>query len=113
MSTGAVTFVVPDSLASQTFTLHVTDPPSDVAIDPDGWILKTVQSPVVNPTFVKSILLVNGVDWDTYGTEIRSSYTNKAFWGNYTIDFWDHFAEPAVGYATTLPDPIGRGPVPP
>ncbi len=112
-STGAVTFVVPDSLASQTFTLHVADPPSDVAIDPDGWILKTVQSPVVNPTFTKSILLVNGVDWDTYGTEIRSSYTSKAFWGNYTIDFWDHFQEPAIGYPTTLPDPIGHGPVPP
>ncbi len=109
---GDVTFVVPDSLASQTFTLHVTDPPTEVALDPDGWILKTVEAPVVNPSFVKPILLVNGVDWATYGSEILSSYTSKAFWGDYPIDFWDHFQAPGVGYPGTLPAPLGHGPVP-
>ena len=110
---GDVTFVVPDSLASQTFTLHVADPPAAVTLDPDGWILKTIESPVVNPAFIKPVLLVNGVDWNTYGSEILGAYTSKAFWGDYAIDFWDHFNAPGVGYPATLPAPLGHGPVPP
>jgi len=40
----ARTFVAPDSLATQSFTFHVTAPPDSVRIDPDEWILRTVTS---------------------------------------------------------------------
>ncbi|MFN8588805.1 MAG: M1 family aminopeptidase [Candidatus Eisenbacteria bacterium] len=109
---GEQTFVVPDSLASQTFVLHVPQPPVNVQVDRDGWILKQTDMVVANPTFTKSVLLVNGVDWANYGTEITSAYTDKAFWGAYGVDFWDHFATPAGGYPATLPAPLGHGPVP-
>ncbi len=106
------TFVVPDSLASQTFVLHVAASPTGVQIDKDGWILKSVKTVVSNPSFERSVLLVNGVDWSNYGTEITSAYTDKAFWGNYAVDFWDNFDTPAGGYPATLPAPLGHGAVP-
>ena len=42
---GDTTFVVWDSLATQTFTLAVDAPIVDVALDPDEWILRTVGTP--------------------------------------------------------------------
>lgn len=109
---GETTFVVPDSLASQVFVLHVADEPVNLEVDRDGWILKTMDQVVAEPTFQKPVLLVNGVDWATYGTEITSAYTDKAFWGTYGIDFWDVMAAPAGGYPATLPAPLGHGSVP-
>ncbi len=111
-ASGSTTFVVDDSLASQTFVLHVADAPTAVRIDKDNWILKTVQTVVARPTFERSLLLVNGVDWPTYGTEIVSAYTDKAFWGQYGIDFWDVLAAPTAGYPASLPAPLGHGAVP-
>ncbi len=109
---GEQTFVVQDSLASQTFVLHVPQAPTNIEIDRDGWILKQTGMIVANPTFTKSVLLVNGIDWATYGTEATTAYTDRAFWGSYGIDFWDTFATPAGGYPTTLPAPLGHGAVP-
>jgi hypothetical protein len=106
-------FVVPDSLASQAFVLHVDAQPLSLAIDPDNWILRQLEQDVVQPPFDRGVLVVNGVDWNTYGTEITSAYTDKAFFGDYSIDFWDHFPAPISGYPGTLPAPLGRGPVPP
>ena len=105
--------VVPDSLASQSFTLHVDAPPTTLDLDADDWILKQVDRPVVQPPFDRAVLVVNGVDWASYGAEITSAYTDRAFSGNYTIDFWDHFNAPAGGYPAVLPAPLGHGPVPP
>jgi len=110
---GDVTFVVPDSLASQQFVLHVDDEPAALAIDPDGWILKSLDLVVKNPTFQKAVLLVNGVDWASYGSEITGAYADQAFSGGYPVDFWDHFDEPAGGYPAPLPAAIGHGAVPP
>ena len=67
---------------------------------------------MVAPTFDAGILLVNGVSWDTYGSEIRNAYQNKAFWGNYPISFWDCFPLPQGGYPATVPTPLGHGKVP-
>lgn len=111
-SSGETTFVVEDSLASQAFVLHVDDTPLSVQIDKDNWLLKSVQTVVQNPTFERGVLLVNGVEWATYGSEITSSYLDKAFFGDYSVDFWDHFDTPAGGYPATLPARLGRGPVP-
>jgi len=112
-TSGPREFVVPDSLASQTFVLHVDAEPLSVAIDEDNWILKQLEQDVVQPPFDRGVLVVNGVDWTTYGAEITSAYTDKAFFGDYPIDFWDHFPAPISGYPGTLPPPLGRGPVPP
>ncbi|NOT34211.1 MAG: hypothetical protein HOP12_08595 [Candidatus Eisenbacteria bacterium] len=110
---GETTFVIHDSLATQTFVLHVNDAPTLLEIDKDDWILKSVETTVSNPTFERGVLLVNGVDWATYGTEITSAYTDHAFSGPYTVDFWDAFATPAGGYPAALPAPLGHGEVPP
>jgi hypothetical protein len=112
-SAGDRAFVVRDSLASQVFTLHVDAAPSAVVLDPDEWILRKIDIPVSNPTFERSILLVNGVDWSSYGSEITTAYSDKEFSGDYVIDFWDSFATPAGGYPAPLPAPLGHGPVPP
>ncbi len=109
---GDVPFVVDDSLASQDFVLHVADAPTLVAIDPDGWILKSLETAVSDPTFERPVLLVNGVDWATYGTEITTAYTDHAFSGAYGVDFWDNFDAPAGGYPAALPAPLGHGAVP-
>jgi hypothetical protein len=57
-------------------------------------------------------LLVNGVNFDVYGAEIRETYENKTFWGDFNISFWDCFDPPLEGYPQTLPAPEGHGPVP-
>jgi hypothetical protein len=113
MGASSQTFVVDNSLASQDYQFHVDEAPTGLSIDKDGWILKQVQAPIVNPPFDRGILLVNGVDWGTYGSEITSAYLDKAYWGDYTIDFWDVFATPPGGYPSTLPAPLGHGVVPP
>jgi len=109
---GETTFVLQDSLASQVFVLHVSDTPTDLEVDRDGWILKTLDQVVAEPTFQKSVLLVNGVDWPTYGTEITSAYADQAFSGAYGVDFWDVMPAPAGGYPAPLPAPLGHGSVP-
>lgn len=106
-------FVVPDSLASQTFTLHVDAAPVSLEIDPGNWILRQLELEVEDPAFDRAVLVVNGVDWGTYGAEITTAYTDKAFQGDYTVDFWDHFAAPGAGYPAGLPAPLGHGAVPP
>ncbi|MEQ1833282.1 MAG: M1 family metallopeptidase, partial [Candidatus Eisenbacteria bacterium] len=67
-------FVVPDSLASQTFTLHVDALPTAVDLDPDHWILRQLELDVTQPAFDRAVLVVNGVDWANYGSEITTSY---------------------------------------
>ncbi|MCI0494253.1 M1 family metallopeptidase, partial [candidate division KSB1 bacterium] len=111
-ASGETTFVVWDSLATQTFNLTAASEPFRIELDKYNWILKQVQEPLINPTFSEGILLVNGVSWDTYGTEIRNAYQNKAFWGNYPISFWDCFPTPMGGDPSTLPSPLGHGKVP-
>lgn len=110
---GVTTFVAMDSLPSQSFAFHVADQPTAVQLDKDEWILRTVQQAVINPPLDRSVLVVNGVDWATYGAELTNAYLNEAFWGDYAIDFWDTFNTPAGGYVATLPAPLGHGPVPP
>jgi len=75
-------------------------------------VLKLTPDTFENPTLDQGILLVNGVLFDTYGDEIRDCYEDRAFWGNYAIDFWDCFDPPQGGYPSTLPQPIGTGKVP-
>ena len=109
---GTFDFTVEDSLASQAFSIAVAGNVQDVQLDPDKWILRQVQSTVTNATLDRGILLVNGVDWASYGTEITTAYADSAFWNDFPITFWDTFAEPAGGYPANLPAPLGHGPVP-
>jgi aminopeptidase N len=109
---GTFDFTVDNSLASQQYVVAVPAPIASLQLDPEDWILKRLQEPVVDPTFAEGTLLVNGVDWGSYGTELRSAYQDRAFWGNLAISFWDCFAEPAGGYPSTLPAPLGHGRVP-
>jgi hypothetical protein len=109
---GDTTLAVWDSLATQQFTLTVAAEPTGVALDPDEWILRTVDELVTNPTLDSGILVVNGVDFDTYGSEIWTAYEDSVFWGNHPITFWDCFDETGSGYPPNVPTPLGHGPVP-
>ncbi|MFI5371526.1 MAG: M1 family aminopeptidase, partial [Candidatus Eisenbacteria bacterium] len=105
---GDRTFVADDSLAQQTFTFHVSGTPGALAIDPDEWILRHFDQSVVNPRFDRSVLLVNGASWG-YGSALSSAYADKAFSGDYGVDFWDEFDAPAGGYPSGLPPAVGHG----
>jgi aminopeptidase N len=111
-TTGTFDHVVQNSLASESYQLPVTGEVLAVTLDPDRWILRQVQTAVTDPTFAGGILLVNGVDWGTYGTEITTAYEDSAYWGENPITFWDTFSEPAGGYPANLPEPLGHGSVP-
>jgi aminopeptidase N len=106
------TIVVGDSLGVQSFTLTVDGQPKDLELDKDDWILKQVEAPMAGATLDRGILLVNGVAWTTYGSEIASAYEDSAFWGRFPVSFWDCFDEPSGGYPSNLPAPLGHGPVP-
>ncbi len=108
---GTEEFVVDNAMAHEEYVLNLSAPATSVDIDPDSWILRRVEEPIVDPTFSEGILLVNGVDWQTYG-ELFPAYENKAFWGDLEISFWDCFPEPPGGYPSTLPEPLGMGRVP-
>ncbi|UCG50801.1 MAG: T9SS type A sorting domain-containing protein [Candidatus Latescibacterota bacterium] len=109
---GDTTLVVWDSLATQSFTLVVDDRPLGVRLDEDEWILRSVEEPIISPTFHRGILVVNGVDFDVYGSEIWTAYEDSVFWGSHDITFWDCFDETGSGYPANLPPPIGHGEVP-
>jgi hypothetical protein len=106
------TFVVWDSLQTQSFQLSVNSEPLVLELDKYNWILKIIEEPFINPQFDRGILLVNGVDFGSYGPEIWESYENKAFSGDFRISFWDCFETPTSGYPSTLPEPLGHGMVP-
>lgn len=109
---GETTLVVEDSLATQQFTLVVEDEPLAVELDKEEWILRMISEEITGTCFDRGILVVNGVHWSTYGTEITSAYEDSAFWGSHSISFWDIFNEPAGGYPSNLPEPLGHGDVP-
>jgi aminopeptidase N len=109
---GETTFVVEDTLATQEFTLVVEDEPLAVELDRDEWILRMVSEEITDAAFDRGILVVNGVEWSTYGTEITTAYEDSCFWGSHEISFWDIFNEPAGGYPSNLPAPIGHGYIP-
>ena len=105
---GTFDYTVENNQESQEFVLSVPGTVDAVHLDPDHWILRQVRTQVSNPTFDQGILLVNGVDWDTYGAEIVDAYNAEAFWGDNPITFWDCFSPPSGGYPATLPAPIGQ-----
>ncbi len=108
---GPVDVTVDNSLASETYTIPVSGVVNDVVLDPDHWILRRVQTTVTHASLNEGILLVNGVDWNTY-SELPSAYADSTFWGNHPITFWDCFSEPSEGYPANLPAPLGHGSVP-
>jgi aminopeptidase N len=109
---GPVDLRVENSQASQSYVLTTPGAVTDVVLDPDHWILRQVRTTVSNPSLDQGILLVNGVDWNTYSPEIQNAYSAQAFWGDNPISFWDCFATPADGYPATLPPVLGHGAVP-
>lgn len=106
--TGDTTLVVRDSLATQNFNLHILEEPTAVQLDKALWILRGLQDGIEDPTFDRGILVVNGVSWNSYGTEITSAYADSIFWGDNPISFWDLFAAPSGGYPANLPTPLGN-----
>jgi PKD repeat protein len=45
------------------------------------------------------ILVVNGIAYATYGTEMLNFYTSSAGFGNHQVDVWDLFGEQCFDYA--------------
>ncbi len=107
-ASGQQTFVVWDSLQTQSFVIHVNEEPITVELDPDNWILKETRSKLLNPPLDKGVLLINGLSW-RLGDKVFSAYENKAFWGNTEVEIWDLFNEPTGGYPPALIDPIANG----
>jgi hypothetical protein len=109
---GSEDFVLQDSLATQTFSVHVAGEPQGVTIDPDRWILCTRERALLAPTFHRGVLLVNGVQWSV-GGELTSAYAESVFCGQFPFTFWDGYDAPSGGYVSQLPAPLGHGALPP
>ena len=110
---GTYDFTVQVTQATEDFVLGpISGTVQSVTLDPDDWILCQIQTSVENPSFDQGILLVNGVDWNTYGSDITSAYADSIFTGNHDFTFWDVFDTPAGGYVAQLPTPAGHGSVP-
>jgi aminopeptidase N len=109
-ASGKQTFVVWDSLQTQSFTFELSEEPLNVALDPDNWILKKTQEKLVNPSFDNGVLVVNGLDW-SIGEDVVNAYSETSFWGNSKVDFWDLFDEPADGYPASIINAKGNGPI--
>ncbi|MDX2472958.1 MAG: M1 family aminopeptidase [Candidatus Krumholzibacteria bacterium] len=109
---GTTDVKVENDQLSQSFVIAVDGSVASVEVDPDKWILRQTLTVVTNASLDQGVLLVNGVSWDTYGTEITNAYEAKAFWGDTPISFWDNFNAPVGGYPSTLPAPLGNGSVP-
>ena len=108
------TVVVMNDEGTQQFTFRFDREPELVQLDPDNWILKRVIEKITNPTFDKGLLVVNGIDWDVeaYTTDLKTAFADSVFSGGLPFTFWDIFPDPAVGYPSTVPAPIGSGYVP-
>ena len=109
---GTVDVTIASSQAVDTLVLELADQPVSVALDPDDWVLHAVEPAVPDPTFDRGILLVNGVDIDVYGAEIRNALNDSTFTGYQPFEFWNLFGTPGGGYPSALPAPRGEGPVP-
>jgi aminopeptidase N len=110
---GTENFKLDNDAFSQSFHLTTSTQPLAVDLDPDNWILKTVEAKVVSPTFGQGVLVVNGVDWTSYGSIITSAYADSCFSGWMPFQFWDACTPPSGGYISELPTPLGSGPIPP
>lgn len=108
------TIVVQNATANATYAFQFPERPSTVVLDKDDWILKRVVQPVLNPTFDRGILLVNGVDWDVtaYTDDIKAAYADSAFTGSQPYTFWDLFPNPSAGYPPNITSIAGSGAVP-
>lgn len=94
-------------------TFASAEEPLSVQLDPDQWVLRATETSVPSPTFDRGVLVVNGIDWGTYGAEITSAYADSAFSGEQPFEFWDLFPAPGGGYVPQLPAPRGNGALPP
>jgi len=45
------------------------------------------------------ILVVNGIQYSTYSTEMESFYNNSAAFGNHQVDIWDLFGDQGFNYS--------------
>jgi hypothetical protein len=108
---GLKTFVIWDSLQTQTFQLTLDSEPVNLDLDPDEWILRIIRKPLENPSFDRGILMVNGLI--LWLPEQIEAYENRSFWGEFPITLWE--SDPygyGDTYPSTLPDPIGYGRIP-
>lgn len=109
---GVVDLVVQSDEPLETALFPLVDEPLAVELDPDGWVLHAEESPVPDPTFHRGLLLVNGVDIDVYGSEIRTALSDSSFTGLREFEYWDLFGTPSGGYPPGLPAPRGEGGLP-
>ena len=111
-STGTYDFTVENDAASRNYILPVDGDVLAVTLDPDDWILCTIEAPLENPTFTGGMLLVNGYDLEVYGDQVAAAFADSVFSGGLPFTFWDARDEPAGGYPAGMPAPAGHGPIP-
>ena len=46
-----------------------------------------------------NVLVVNGIQYSTYGTEMEDFYNNSAAFGNHQVDIWDLFGDQGFNYS--------------
>ncbi len=106
---GRETHTVFNDKQSQVFQIAVSSSPTDLALDRDNWILKSVYTQVDEDsiTATSDILVVNGIHWDTYDNEVLDMYNSNSVTGRFSYDFCDFFNSRPSAY--NGPDPIRTG----
>jgi peptidase M1-like protein/type IX secretion system substrate protein len=97
-------------LASYVFNFD--EEPEQILLDRDNWILKRIvldPKPLVNEDYDKTILLVNGIDWDVsaYSNQVKAAYMDSVFTATRPYQFYDLFPYPVVGYPANIKDVSG------
>jgi fibronectin type 3 domain-containing protein len=59
------------------------------------------------------ILVVNGIDWETYGSWVVNLYQNRSFTGSFPYKFWDLFDTMPIDEFPDPDDVLGWGDFPP
>jgi hypothetical protein len=61
----------------------------------------------------RGILVVNGLDWATYGAQTIAMYTDNAPFGSHSIHFWDMFTGASSNYPPNIASVfVGSGAIP-
>jgi hypothetical protein len=55
------------------------------------------------PSLDQGILVVNGTDPATYGSQLQNKINASAYWGTFNVDFWDLFGTMSTPGVSSLP----------
>jgi PKD repeat protein len=85
-----------------TFTTEGTYTVSLTVSDGINQYTRTLENYIYGLTNSSDILVVNGIEYATYATEMAAFYNNSSCFGNHTVDVWDLFGDQGFDYSSNV-----------